>query len=202
MTRFIITVYGPVWFATKMATDISDAPAVLFLMIQLSRGLEPVEVQSVIDKSIKQNCYAAHPENLLYAMFHDNRPAIRELAVRRILKARKLSSTIIRRFHRPADQLNLNATDYIDMIDWTQIDVTEPPLLASKSEDELWDAIKSVPVKSSYTPQTQAVERMIRVVAEVSLKTVGKEKRNSMIHSILDARKQRPIFESKKDYVV
>jgi len=66
-------------------------------------------------------------------MLTDERKQIRELAYRRILAARNenASSTGIREFR--VRQLNFNASDYTELVDWQEIDRYEPPLLKSLS---------------------------------------------------------------------
>ena len=74
----------------------------------------------VVDPVIKRNAFFSHPENLLLAMRTDERPDIRELALRRILKSRRMKRTSsARSFCVPV--LNFEATSYIDMIDWLKI---------------------------------------------------------------------------------
>ena len=45
-------------------------------------------LKAVVDPVIERNAYFAHPENILLCMLGDERKFIRELAMRRILKAR------------------------------------------------------------------------------------------------------------------
>ena len=84
--------------------------------------------QLVIDPVIQRNAYFGHPENILLAMLTDERKHIRELGLRRILKARTIvklpkrttkkrkstKTTAIREFAIP--KLNFEATDYVDLI--------------------------------------------------------------------------------------
>ncbi|GBM29130.1 hypothetical protein AVEN_40137-1 [Araneus ventricosus] len=85
------------------------------------------DLKKVVDPVISHNAFMKHFKNLLLSMLVDERRHIRELAVRRIVKARGSSSTVERRsfiFHK----LNFKANQYIDMIDWFKCDVTEPQL--------------------------------------------------------------------------
>ncbi|KAK4880727.1 hypothetical protein RN001_008873 [Aquatica leii] len=66
-----------------------------------------------------RNAFFAHPENLLLSMLSDEQKHVRELAARRILKARKSSESLQHRvFEVP--KINLNASSYIDLIGWQQ----------------------------------------------------------------------------------
>lgn len=58
----------------------------------------------------------AHPEHVLIAMLFDERKHIRVLAYMRIQKARGTEKKEVRIFRAP--QINFDAKDYIDMIDW------------------------------------------------------------------------------------
>ncbi|GBN07096.1 hypothetical protein AVEN_25021-1 [Araneus ventricosus] len=79
-------------------------------------------------------------------MLADDRNHIRELALRRILKAREVkwsaaTTTIatnnIRIFNLPA--FDLCAMDYVDLIKWENM--TEPPLTERFSDDMIAEAI-------------------------------------------------------------
>ncbi|GBM45780.1 hypothetical protein AVEN_208098-1 [Araneus ventricosus] len=55
------------------------------------------DLKKVADPVISRNAFMAHPENLLLCVMADEKRHIRELAVRRIIKARGSSSTVERR---------------------------------------------------------------------------------------------------------
>jgi len=46
-------------------------------------------LRSVIDPVLQNNAFSLHPENLILAMLSDDRSYIKELGLRKILKARK-----------------------------------------------------------------------------------------------------------------
>src|SRR6218665_2995440 len=76
-------------------------------------------------------------ENLLLAMITDHRPHIRELGLRRVMKATAAHHIgQIRRFKVPAE-LNFNAVEYFDMIDWAVCSISEPPVLKAMTDAEL-----------------------------------------------------------------
>ncbi|KAE9521573.1 hypothetical protein AGLY_018037 [Aphis glycines] len=64
-----------------------DGARRLWKLISASRYLS-TELKAIIDPVIQRNSYFAHPENLFLAMLTDSQKHIRELAARRILKAR------------------------------------------------------------------------------------------------------------------
>src|SRR6218665_328075 len=68
-------------------------------------------------------------------MITDHRPHIREL--RRVMKARAAHHIgQIRRFKVPAE-LNFDAVEYFDMIDWAVCPISEPPVLKAMTDAEL-----------------------------------------------------------------
>jgi len=102
-------VYAPVWFAIKRQSSCRYGTLHLFQTILKSRYLSQ-DLKSIIDPVIQRNAYFAHPENILLCMLADDRKTIRELAMRRILKARS-EEYEIRRFTIPL--LNFQAITLI-----------------------------------------------------------------------------------------
>ena len=119
------------WFSIKCKPSCKDGARRLWRTIPLSRYL-PAELKLVIDPVLKRNGFFAHPENLLLAMVTDERQHVRELGLCRILKARSQRVAGIRQFSVP--DLNYNSADYIDLIDWQNTDITEPPLMVALSD--------------------------------------------------------------------
>lgn len=68
-------------------------------------------------------------------MIADERQHIRQLGLRRILKARSQVINGVRKFCIP--ELNFSATDYTDLINWSEIIVTAPPLLSPIPDHEI-----------------------------------------------------------------
>ncbi|GBO24410.1 hypothetical protein AVEN_198869-1 [Araneus ventricosus] len=114
-------------------------------------------------------------------MLADDRNHKSELALRRILKARKVersaaTTTIatnnIRIFNLPA--LNLCAMDYVDLIKWEN--VTEPPLTERFSDDKIAEAIVNpaifheaiLPTIKGFPCHPQVTERIVKVVTEAA----------------------------------
>ncbi|GBN99897.1 hypothetical protein AVEN_211116-1 [Araneus ventricosus] len=111
-------------------------------MISLARQL-PDNVKQIIYKVFSNNAYFAHPEHLLLTMLHDSRKNIRELVVRRILGARDKktkNSGGLRFFKLP--KLNFEAADYIDLIDYPNCVVTDPPLTMHIKDNDLKEMCK------------------------------------------------------------
>lgn len=202
LATYIVKVYAPTWFAIKIHPTCKDGARHLWKLISASRYL-PDELKAKIDPVIKRNSYFAHPENLLLAMLTDPQNHIRELAARRILKARANKQGNIRLFQVP--DLNLNATSYVDLINWQQND-TEPPILKAVSDEELQLFVAQkgegdLPLLR-LPCHTQAVERAVKTVTEAARSLCGKSAREGFIKAQIESRKDMPKFESKKDFLV
>ena len=191
---FVMQVYAPLWFSSKRKNLLQDAPMRLYCMPAWSRYLN-ARLQAVVDRVIERNAFAAHPDNVLFAMLHDERAHIRELGCRRIQNARSSDNPqAVRQFAVPP--INLDATDYYDLICWFDgsTDITSPPVL----RDIVTGDIAQLPRSFSFPCHTQSVERMIRVVTEASLQVVGQVSRDGLIKSRLQARSQRSKFNTTK----
>ncbi|GBO10867.1 hypothetical protein AVEN_122899-1 [Araneus ventricosus] len=146
-------------------------------------------------------------------MLADARNHIRELALRRILKARKVkrfatTTTIamnnIRIFKLPA--FGLCAMDYVDLIKWEN--VTEPPLTERFSDDMIAEAIVKpaiiqeamLPAIKGFTFHTQATERIVKVVTEAAAAVCGPSRGDGFMRNRLKSRNLIPVFNTKHDY--
>jgi hypothetical protein len=201
LSTYIIKVYATVWFSIKMSPSCKDGASHLWKTVYLSRYLT-AELKEIIDPVIQRNGYFGHPENLLLALVTDDRRHIRELGLRRILKARQQQSRAIRQFQIP--KLNFEATSYIDLIDWQDASITEPPLLSKFSEDEIMTLIRDKDYSVIQFPRlpchTQAVERCVKLVTEASVAVCGEEARDGYIRVRLESRRIMPVFDTKKHY--
>ena len=116
----------PTWFHIKFDSNITSGAKHFFGMIERTKMLGD-EVKNIAYARIAGNGYFAHHENVLLAMVCDDQPHVRQLAWRRILKARAEFSghNNIRAFILP--KINMEAEIYFDMVDWKS-GFTEPPL--------------------------------------------------------------------------
>ncbi|GBM78702.1 hypothetical protein AVEN_25763-1 [Araneus ventricosus] len=98
----------PIWFSIKTSKYFTDGPKLVSQSIPSSRYL-PEDLRNLVDTVIKRNGFFAHPEYLMLAMTQDNPKLIRDIGLRRILKARQLDQkgTTIRTFMPP--KLNFKA---------------------------------------------------------------------------------------------
>lgn len=94
-------------------------------------------------------------------MIADERSHIRELAIRRILKARTRDNPLANPRIFKIPDINWNAKDYTELIDWTGCYITEPPLTMNIESEDLLAAIKNKSyIKISKLPcHTQALRK-------------------------------------------
>ena len=200
LVTYILKVYAPMWFSIKAHSSCKDGAGHLWQTINNSRYLSD-KLKAVIDPVIQRNAYFAHPENMLLCMLSDERKHIRELAMRRILRARS-EEYGLRVFSIP--KLNFAATDYIDLIDWQKTPVSEPPILANNSADdiEMFVACGDTPVMDfpKYPCHTQAVERCVKLVTEASSLVCGVKTRDGFIRVRLESRHIMPRFDTTGEY--
>lgn len=202
LATYVVRVYAPTWFAIKTHPSCKDGARHLWKLISASRYLT-ANLKAVIDPVITRNGYFAHPENILLAMLTDPQKHIRELAARRILKARTVPATKLRCFQVP--NLDFNASSYVELIDW-QKNITQPPILKSVSDEELQLFIaqkgEGELLFLRLPSHTQAVERAVKTVTEAASILCNKSAREGFIKSQIESRKDMPKFDSKKDFRV
>ncbi|GBN62049.1 hypothetical protein AVEN_201250-1 [Araneus ventricosus] len=146
-------------------------------------------------------------------MLADDRNHIRELALRRIMKARKvkmsaaittITTNNIRIFNLPA--FGLCAIYYVDLIKWEN--ETESPLTERFSDDMIAEAIVHraiiqetiLPTIKGFPSHTQATERIVKVVKEAASAVCGPTRRDAFIRNRLKSRNLIPVFNTKHNY--
>lgn len=208
LTTFILKVYAPMWFTIKTKPACIYGPQHLHKSIALSRYLRS-DLKQVIDPVIQRNGFFGHPENILLSMLADDRSHIKELALRRIQKARKIersSTNNIRIFKVPV--FDLSAKDYVDLISWETM--TEPPATKSLNDDIISNALVNPSIiqetilfsLKKFPCHTQATERAVKIVTEASSAVCGPYRRDGFIKNRLESRKLMPVFNTKRDYRV
>lgn len=200
LVSFIVNHYAPSWFRIKSHPACTDGSKNLFHQIQLTAKLQQ-EDRDIVESVISRNAFFAHPENLLICMLADENCHVRNRAIEMIMKCRRETTSkqrnTVRIFTIP--QLNFEAVNFEDIINWTGTTVTEPPLTAHMSDDELTEC-SNQPIQLPFYPcHTQAVERTVKLVTEASAKCFGHSTRHGWIMNVLKSRKLKPSFQSKKD---
>ena len=188
LVSYIINVYAPTFFSVKEKSDIRNGSIHLFNQIVNAKAILSKPHFEIVAKVIKNNCYYAHPENLLLAMLFDDDLKIRKMAVKIILEARKRNrqSNSVRRFLLPKDYLNFGAKYYYKMIDFNRIPksfITPPPILQNISDKMLNDYASGLcDLEIIHLPcHNTCIERCVKHTTEASQKAIGYEKRDAYI---------------------
>lgn len=203
LVNYIVKTYAPVWFDIKMHYTMKDGPKHILKVIQTTRHF-PDNIKEIIDPVIQRNSFFCHPENMMLAMIFDERQHIRELGYRRILKARHEAPVEghIRPFK--LSTINFQATDYTELIDWTNCKLTPPPLLSSMTTEYISTLLnnKALPEFEylKFPCHTQSVERCVKLVTEAAGKVCGHENREGFIKTTLRSRFLMPKFDSKSEF--
>ncbi|KAG5890624.1 hypothetical protein JTB14_031929 [Gonioctena quinquepunctata] len=107
-------------------------------------------------------------------MLGDTRLHIWELDVPRIFKVRSSNlQQSLRQFEVP-NSLNINASSYMDLIDWSTLVITEPPPTMGLPVEVLIDIVENPDTSmvfsemKSYPCHTIVVERAVKIVTEAS----------------------------------
>lgn len=202
IVQYVMKVYAPMWFTIKTHSGCEHGSQNVFKTIELSRSLK-ADIREIVYPVIQRNAFFAHPENVLLGMMNDDRSHIRELAWRRTKRAREQrKGQSIRIFKIPV--LNFDAKDYTDIINWHDMNITEPPLTYNLSDKDIDDLIESKQKKvfANLPCHTQAVERVVKLVTKASSSVCGIKNRDGLIRARIESRKKMPTFESKAEFCV
>lgn len=91
LVQFIQSVYVPTWFAIKENPSWAFGSRHVFGVIKWTRELNEnltTDIFRIVQKSLQNNGYFLHVENVLISMITDQSKAIRDLAYKKILNAR------------------------------------------------------------------------------------------------------------------
>ncbi|GBM07088.1 hypothetical protein AVEN_177056-1 [Araneus ventricosus] len=98
-------------------------------------------------------------------------------------------------------KLNFEAADYIDLIDWSNCVVTEPPLTMHIKDKDLREMCKEehFPVLNfeEFLCHTQPVERCVKLLSEAAMNVCGEIARDGYIRAKFQARKELPASDNK-----
>ncbi|KAF2893233.1 hypothetical protein ILUMI_12937, partial [Ignelater luminosus] len=172
----------------------------IWKLIRLSRCFSD-EVKAIVYPAIQRNAWARHPERILLSMITDDPCHICELGLHRVLRARKEARLGAREF--VILSLNFILNDYVGMIDWQGIKITESPLLSCYTDEEISASIKSNLQETDFLKfpcHSQAVERCVKMVTEASEKVCGSESKDGFIAASLQSRRIMPFLNTKSDY--
>ena len=198
LTQVVLNLYYPGWFQFKCCHHIQEGARNYYFLVELTKDLKEQD-KLVAQKVLQDNAHWPHPENIVISMLSDKREEVRRRAVLYIMRARRefKPDEHPRQFITP--KVNFQATNYFDLIDLDCEPCTEPPLTMEFDLDTIMGAFREPLILPSYPSNTQAVERMVRVVTEVASKRAGYTARHRMILKLLESRKLVPKFNTKKD---
>lgn len=201
LVRFVLNFYAPIWFYIRSHPFCQDGAKNFHFMVSQYQKLSP-EDQNIISPVLLNNSYFCHPENLLLAGVADERETIRRFSCQQILQARKkISSTNVqvRCFDKRQLNVNLNATSYMEMIDWWSTPITPPPLLDDISDDILVSNQQILLPK--YPCHSVDVERNVKDVSAVSSRVIGHTSRHGAILQTKHSRIEIPSVQTKSDFL-
>jgi len=199
LVSFVVNHYAPNWFFIKAHPKCTDGPRNLFHQIQLTSRLSR-EDREIVEPVVQRNAFFAHPENLLLTMLTDECVNILHRAVKILTTCRKheaAKSSKVRTFIIPS--LNFQSENYVEIINWDDVRITEPPLTICMT-DEIANMYIQQQLQVSNIPcHTQAVERAFKVVTESAVNCFGHESRQGWILNVMNSRKMKPSLQSKQD---
>lgn len=190
------------YFNVKYYSSVVYGSALLGKFILWTQYLEP-NLRNVVHKVIATNSYYAHSENVLLTMLFDDRKAVRDRAINRILHYRRMlyDPTQCRVYKKPV--INFNCTNYIDMIDINNNSILfEPPFTHKIPYEHLEEFLASddPPLEDPRIPShIQGTERHVQLLTSVSRRAVS-EKREGILAATIAAREKFPRLDSKKDF--
>ena len=169
-------------FKIKCSPSVIHGAKHLHETTKKTRCLSPA-IQEIVLPVLQKNSYFAHSENVLLAMINDEIKNIQELGLRKVLRSRKLCNSVTNIKACKIPNINFDADNFYDMIEWQNVVVTLTPLLHDIAADVIWRAInKGTQILSGNellnSPfYTQAVERMIKLVTTASSKVCSQKSR-------------------------
>lgn len=208
IAKYIITVYAPAMFEIKHKPSIAYGAVHLAQIVKSSRFLPP-DALKIVDKSISQNGFFAHPENVTLAVLNDTDECVRRKGWTSIVSAREMNvvQESVRYFRVP--KINFSCENYTELIDFENSNETNPPILLDLPLTRAdIDILSEKPLLEhefaaylNHIPShTQAVERSVKLVTESAQKVCGESGRDGLIFNTISSRNAMPKFDSKIDF--
>ena len=207
IATYICQVYAPMWFLIKAHSKFTQGPMHILKLIELVRD-QPEEVQVIVKPAIQRNAYFAEPGIMLTSMLEDQDANIRKSGIKIIKKLRSNppkppKSKILKGVRKhEIPQLNWNASKWTEIIDLERVKIWEPKIISKLSLEKVEAACESPISFPKYPCHSQTVERMVKLVTEVSGEVYGEKKQREKAVAVLASRRSRKAYESKKDYKV
>ena len=195
------------WFLIKAHSKFTQSPLHILKLIQLVRG-QPLEVQDVVKPAIQRNAYFAEPGIMLTSMLEDQDINVRNRGIEKIRKLRstppkKPKSKVLKGIRKhEIPELNWGASKWTEIIDLEKVKIHEPRITKKLSLEKVEAAKDSPLCFPKYPCHSQTVERMVKLVTEVSGEVYGEKSQREKAVAVLASRKNRKVYETKKDYDV
>ena len=202
LVKVIVNLYGPCVFEFKKNWHVSFGSKNFFYIVQLSKELlekDHPTLYALVLKTLKNNGYYTHPENIVVAMVHDPNVSIRNKALKlieslRIKDEEKAESGFVRQFRVPI-KINFDARHYyllIDLKDFTYEDMSSPPLLNGYSIEDIANQNFRVDLKN-LPNHSQHVERFVALTSIAAANAIGYQNRHHWILNKMKAVEMLPI---------
>ena len=186
--------YAPGWFHIKSHPLCTQGAPNFFFLLSLLQQL-PADDRYIQTPVFQRNSHFAHYQNILLAAVVDENKEVRRNAITKIIDCRQ-SDSLLRQFNVP-QSLNINASNYIEMIDWEKDAIHPQPILQEITDDDLICGIEKILQIPPFLCNTQNVERGVKIVTEASSKVFGYEARHGYILSTLHSRSKLANFTLK-----
>ena len=197
LATFVVQGYACWWFQSRVSWRISDAPNLLFTAMKYIHSLcafESVALKLVIER----NFFWGHHESILVACLTNPDEDIRSRAIARIVQARQREvAGEVRIFHLPTPVYT--AASFENMIDWSSVQITSPPLLRKLTNNDLRE-YEEKPMVTNIPHNTQHLERLIQLMAKNASRAATPKLRNGLCKATLRNRTLRPKMDQKGDF--
>ena len=196
---WVAQVYLPMFFTIKVKHHIADGSNHLVTLFRLWRQ-QDAAVRDVTEPYLLMEAWWAHPEPVLTTLLSSPVESDREFAIKKILAVRKTSEgdTLCVRDYAVPKAVNINATSCQDLLDWSEVQITEPVFTANLSDAEL-ESLKERPLcVPQYSIHTQSCERAVKGVTEAAKEVCGWEKRHRLVLARMMHRKKMPVMKTKR----
>ena len=199
IVTYIESVYCTMWFKIKVRHSWLEGPRHILEELRLFRLQSPV-VQEILEATLRRSAWNSHSESVLQTMICSEDREEREFAVTKILQIRgrnKLGN--IKPRPRKLPELNLDATQLQDIIDWDK--AKEPVMTCGLSKEDI-KKFKETPMQVPYfCLHTQGIERAVKETTHASESVYGFERRDGYIRGRIESRILMPVFNSKKSLI-
>ena len=187
MCKIIVNIYSPAIFLVKKNWQFYQSSLHFFNILKFSKALLSFDYPDLyydcVLKTLSNNAFSIHAENMVLCMLWDPNPAVNEEALSILEKLRHSEPTNEIRQFIPPKKINFDADHYTQLInfdDFNADNCTFPPLLSDLTLDDI-RAKKIPPSFLKICCHSQHVERFIALSTIASQTVSSQEFRHSFI---------------------